>query len=55
MNTKLSERIVAGEFHQYADGQSCDDPTDVDTDAIADEVRKLEEQIEAMEDDLRHA
>jgi hypothetical protein len=40
----LSTRIRNGEFHEYSDGQSCDDPTDVNTDAIADEVAELEKK-----------
>lgn len=48
----LSGRIRNGDFHQYEDGQSCDDPTDVDTDAIADEVAKLEHAIQYGVDEL---
>ena len=45
---KLSERILEGEFHQYEDGQNCDDPTDVDTNAIAREAIKLEDELDEL-------
>ena len=42
---KLSDEVRSGKFHQYDDGQSCDEPTDVDTDAIADRIAVLEQQL----------